>query len=691
MLLELGIVFTAYAGVRFFEKNRHSKKKNAKNTTVKQTKLALTETVEAEKKEQQHYLKMSAVAMGIGAIRQFFLTSPPFVLLNIAAFTYIAVPHFKSAENSLLKERKIDGYVLYFFADTTTFALGQYFAAALGVSLFHLSKLVVSRAKGHSKKMLLNVFEQQQPQNVWLLRDGVELEVSLTSVKNGDIIVVKTGDIVPVDGIVTEGMASIDQQALTGESRPLEKLLGDQVFASTVVVSGKICIKVEKSGQETTIAKINQILNSSIDVKTNFQLKGEKWADTWVLPMLGIAVFSLPVLGPVGFVIILSSHVCTKIRVTAPLSTLNYISVAAYKGVLIKDGRALERLSEVDIVLFDKTGTLTHQDNEVVRIIVSNHHQEKEILTYAAAAERYVAHPIAKAILKKAEETHCTIPLVTDESKYQMGYGITVNIEAENKVIRVGSPRFMLSEGISIPNEIEVAEKQAHLEGHSLVVVAINNQVGGAIELQTMLRPEVIRVLKQLRQTGVKHLAIVSGDHKLPTKKLAESLGMDSYYYDITPENKADIVERLQKAGKSVCFVGDGINDAIAMKKANVSISIQGATSIATDVAEVILMDGTLSHLADIFEISKNLDTNLQNSLKLSIAPGIIKIGGLLLFNFSILTAIIIDAILTFVGVGNSMHPLIGIVHEETGKKIGADDQLTKKTALMSDKSFPKK
>jgi len=679
MLLELGIVFTAYAGVRLFEKNRYSKKKNVENTSVKQTQLAMTDTMAAEKKEQQHYLKMCGVAMGIGVVRQFFLTSPPFVFLNIVAFTYIAIPHFKSAEDSLLKKRKVDGYVLYFLADTTTFALGQYFAAALGVSLFHLSRLVVSRAKGHSKDMLLDVFEQQQPQNVWLLKDGIELEVPLVTVRNSDIIVVKTGDIVPVDGIVTEGIASIDQHALTGESRPLEKLPGDQVFAATIVVAGKICIKVEKSGQETTIAKISQILNS-VDVKTNFQLKGEKWADMWVLPMLGVAVFSLPLFGAVGFVIILGSHVCTKIRVTAPLSTLNYISVAAHKGVLIKDGCALEMLSQVDVVLFDKTGTLTHQDNEVTQIIVSNHYQEKEILAYAAAAERYVAHPIAKAILKKASASHCTIPLVTDESKYQMGYGITVNLEDEDKVIHVGSPRFMLSEGISIPSEIETAEKQAHLEGHSLVVVAINHQVGGAIELQTMLRPEVKRVLKQLRQTGVKHLAIVSGDHKLPTQKLAKSLGMDSYYYDVTPENKADIVEQLQKAGQSVCFVGDGINDAIAMKKANVSISIQGATSIATDVAKIVLMDGTLSHLADTFEISNNLDSNLRNNLKISIIPGIIRIGGLLLINLGILTAILISATFALVGVGNAMSPLIGIEHEKTGTKIGIDKQLTKES-----------
>lgn len=669
MLLELGIVFAAYAGIRFFEKNRQpNKRKNAKNTSVKQTQQALTATMEAEKKEQQQDLKICGMAMGIGAVRQFFLSSPLFVLLNIVSFTYIAVPLFKVAEKSLFADRKVNAYVLYFLADTATFALGQYFAAAFAVSLFHVSKIVVSRAQGYSERMLLDVFEQQQPQKVWLLREGVEIEVPLVNIKHHDILIVQTGDIVPVDGIVTEGMASIDQHALTGESRPLEKLPGEQVFAATVVVCGKVCVRVEKSGQETTIAKINQILNRSTDFKTTLQLKGEKWADAFILPVLITAGLSLPLLGPVGSVIILTSHFASRTSITAPLGTLNYISVAAHHGILIKDGRALEALNNIDVVLFDKTGTLTHQDNEVTRIIVSNHYQESEVLSYAAAAERYVAHPIAKAIFKKAEETHCTIPLVTDQSKYHIGYGITVNLEAEDKIIRVGSTRFMLSEGISIPNEIEVAEKQAHIEGHSLVIVAINHQVGGAIVLQTVLRPEVTRILKRLRQLGVKHLAIVSGDHEQPTKKLAESLEMDSYYYNVTPENKADIVEQLQKTGKSVGFVGDGINDAIAMKKANVSISIHGATAIATDVAEVILMDGTLSHLADIFEISKNLETNLQNSLKLSIAPGIINIGGFFLLDFGILTAFLVNGAFFFLAVGNSMHPLVGI-EKKTGSE----------------------
>jgi Cu2+-exporting ATPase len=685
MLFELGIVFTAYAGVRLFEKNRHSKQKNA--VSVKQTQLALTETVKAEKKEQQHYLTMCGVAMGIGAIRQFVFISPPLILLNLAAYSYVAFPYFKRVEKSVFQERKVDGYVLYFVADTTAFALGQYLAAAIGASFFHVAGAVISRVQGHSKKTLLNVFEQQTPQNVWLLKDNVELEIPLNAIKNGDIIVIRSGDVIPVDGVVIEGIASIDQHALTGESRPIDKLPGDPVLAATIVVTGRIFIRVEKSGQETAIAKINQILNRSLDFKTNLQLKGEQWADMWVSPMIAIAGLSLPLLGPVGFVMILNSHFSSRIRITASLSTLNYISAASHKGILIKDGRALETLNQIDVVLFDKTGTLTHQDNEVVRIIVSNHYQENEVLAYAAAAERYVAHPIAKAIFKKAEKLHCNIPSLTDESKYQIGYGITVNLEAENKIIRVGSSRFILNEGINIPSEINAAETQAHLDGHSLVIVAINDKVGGAIELQNLVRPEVKEVLKQLRQTGIKHIAIVSGDHKRPTQKLAELLGMDSYYYDITPENKADIVEQLQKSGKSVCFVGDGINDAIAMKQANVSISIHGATSIATDVAEVILMDGTLNNLADIFKVSKDLESNLQNSFRINVVPSIIRIGGLLLLNFGILTGVIIDVIFFFIAIGNSMLPLKKIEHEKTALQMDGKNKLAKKTALKLDNS----
>lgn len=394
-------------------------------------------------------------------------------------------------------------------------------------------------------------------------------------------------------------------------------------------------------------------------------MKGEKWADSWNAPVLGLAFLSWPFLGPAAMVAILNGHIAQTIRVVAPLGTLNHINIASHKGILVKDGRALEELSQIDTVLFDKTGTLTNEQPQVGRIIVEGeHYHEDEILAYAAAAERKLAHPIAKGILQKAKEANLTLPEVED-SKYQIGYGITVNLD--NKIIRVGSARFMSMEGFTIPAKIDDAMSQAHNEGHSLIMVAIDSKISGALEMQASVRVEAKEVIRGLRQRGIKHIAIVSGDHQQPTKKLAESLGMDDYFYDILPENKAQIVERLQKEGQSVAFVGDGVNDTIAMKKANVSISLSGATSIATDVAQVVFLESRLSHLCQLLDISYKLDANLRNSLIINIVPGIITISSVFLLHIGILTAILLGQSGLLIGVPYAMLPLRQLSDETKG------------------------
>jgi Cu2+-exporting ATPase len=297
---------------------------------------------------------------------------------------------------------------------------------------------------------------------------------------------------------------------------------------------------------------------------------------------------------------------------------------------------------------------LTQEEPEVGRIIVCNHYLEEELLTYAAAAERKLTHPIAKAILNKAQEFQLTLPEI-EYPNYQMGYGIKVTIE--HKIIQVGSLRFMDLEGIAIPKIIEEEMAYSFNQGHSLVMVAIDHQLCGAIEIQPSIRPEIKDMIGGLRQRGLKHLAIVSGDHQYPTQKLAEELGMDSYFYEVLPENKASIVEDLQKQGHSVCFIGDGINDAIAMKKAQVSISLLGATSVATDLAQIVLMDENLSHLCQLFDIAYNLKNQLRNGLIISIAPLPIVIVGGFLFHFGIFSSIIVNQIAVLSGVSYAMKP----------------------------------
>ncbi len=666
MLLEVGMMFAVYSSIRLRESRKatQNKPKTVKPVQSQTDSKPVTVLDDTEKPHQvairnttndtqtQHYFKVSGVSMGMSAIRQFIY--PPLWPLSLSLYIYTAIPLMRQSEKLLIKERQVNIEVLYFFGDTITLAINQYFAASFGVWLLYAGRDSLAKAKSQSEEMLINVFEQQ-PRKVWLLKDNVEVEVPLEAVDFNDVLVANTGEVIPVDGIITSGSATIDQHALTGESQPVEKQPGDQVFASTVIVSGRILVKVEKSGQETTIAKIGHILNHSTDFKSSIQLKGEQWADKATLPMLFLSGLVLPIFGPVSTVVFINAHNGELVRIFAPLGTVNYLALASHKGILVKDGRALEELIKVDTILFDKTGTLTDEQPKVGKISVCDNFGADDILTYAAAAERKFAHPIAKAILHKAQQANLALPDIED-SKYQMGYGIAVNLG--NNLIRVGSSRFMTQEGLTIPEMIKQAQADAHAEGHSLVLVAVNHEIGGAIEIQPQVRPEVKKILTGLRQRGIKHIAIVSGDHKQPTQKLAEELGMDSYFSEILPENKAQIVEQLQKEGKSVCFIGDGINDAIAMKKANVSISLRGASSIATDVAEMVLMDGSLSRLCEIFDIANNLEANLHKTLALTLVPGVLNLSGAFVLHFGIMTSYLIDIVFGSIVTINAMRPL---------------------------------
>lgn len=662
MIIE--IMFGTYLGIRLYEKYKKKQEqkrevevepesgtKDTANLTNSQTTLESEAKTNSPVKQYKHFANMSLLTMVLFGLRKIF---PIFGPLGAVSYIYTAVPYMRDVEKSLVKNRKVNVDVLFFTADVLTLSVGQYFTAGFGLWMMHSGKEGVEKARDNSQKMITGIFEQL-PQKVWVLMDNVEVEIPLKDVKSNDTLMVSAGGLIPVDGVITVGMASIDQRALTGEAQPAEKEVGDYVYANTIVITGRIHIRVEKSGEDTTAAKISSLILHSTDFKSRVQLKGEEWADKATLPMLLTAGISLPTFGPVTTAVFINSHIGNRIRFLAPLGTLKHISMAANNGILVKDGRALEGLCQVDTLIFDKTGTLTTDEPEVKRIVTCNSYKKNEILGFAAAAERKLTHPIARAILKKAEETNLTVQDVHD-SQYRIGYGITVFIE--NKTIKVGSIRFMTGEGIVIPENIKKVTADSHEKGNTLVLVAVDNQIGGVIELEPQVRPEAKKIISRLRQQGVKHMAIVSGDHCHPTQKLAEELGMDEYFYDILPEEKSRIVEQLQQENRTVCFIGDGINDAIAMKKANVSISLTGATAIATDVAEVILMDGSLCYLDTLFDISKKLGDNLKKSLKLTVTPGLINLAGAFLFQYGILTSLVVNLTFSGIAIADVMKPL---------------------------------
>ncbi|MBW2660376.1 MAG: HAD-IC family P-type ATPase, partial [Deltaproteobacteria bacterium] len=378
-----------------------------------------------------------------------------------------------------------------------------------------------------------------------------------------------------------------------------------------VVIAGYAQIEVTQTGQNTVVAKIENVLQGTSHFKTGLQLKGESWADKAAAPILGLGVLLWPFQGAAVTTAVFNMSPGNGIRLSASAQTLTHIILAAEENILIKDGRVLEQLMEVDTVIFDKTGTLTEDEHAVSRILCAdNDHTEDDILYFAAATEQKVSHPLARAIIEKAEALEFTLPDVAlSDSRYEVGMGVTATVKG--KTTQVGSLSFMEKIGITVPDEIKDDVQTAIADGFSVVMVVIDAQIVGAIEIQAQLRPEVKQVIKSLRERGVKHMYILSGDQMEPTRQMANMLKLDGYFHNVSPEDKSNIIGKLQKEGKKVCFIGDGINDVIAMKKANVSISLSGASTIATDVAQVILMSGTLSELDKLFEIAHDLKDKL--------------------------------------------------------------------------------
>jgi Cu2+-exporting ATPase len=459
---------------------------------------------------------------------------------------------------------------------------------------------------------------------------------------------------VPVDGQVVSGLASIDQQMLTGEAQPVEKAPGDTVYAATVVLAGKIYVRVEKAGNETVSAKIGQVLNKTASYQLALQSRGSKIAHDSALPVLALSALALGTVGAESSLAVLNSAFGISIRVSAPVTMLNLLSIASQNGILLKDGRSLELLSDVDTVVFDKTGTLTLSQPHVAEIHVVDGFDKDKLLTLAAAAEHRQTHPIALAVVAEARTRGLALPNI-ENARYELGYGIKVELAAQT--IQVGSDRFMRLSGIEVLPEMQNLQAECHERGHSLIMVGVNGKLAGAIELQPTIRPEVETILQSLHQRRLKTV-IISGDQEEPTRRLATKLGIDRYFAGVLPEGKAQLVEQLQAEGHSVCFVGDGINDSIALKKAHVSVSLRGATTVATDAAQVVLMQESLRDLPYLFNLADYMAWSLRAGKAAGIIPGVINVFGAFFLGWGYYHALSLSFVSVTAGMGIGVYPL---------------------------------
>lgn len=578
----------------------------------------------------------------------------PLAWLSIPFTIYASVDVLRDAKNALVEERKLRHSMLDATVILSALASQYYLASALASLTYYTGCKLMAMTEDNARQSLAKIMDEQ-PQIVWRLVNGAEVETPFTALQPGDIIVVSTGDTLPVDGFIVDGLAAVDQRLLSGEARPVEKEPGAPVFAGTTLLAGRIQVRVEKAGADTVAAQIGKILLRTADYKSSIQARSEEISDRSVMPTLGLSALTLAALGPASAVAVIGANYAEVLRVVAPLGMLNFLSIASQQGILVKDGRALELLNQVDTVVFDKTGTLTLELPHVAAIHTWHDVDSDTLLALAAAAEQRQNHPLARAIIEAAGARNLRLPPI-DDSSYEVGYGIKAVIAGDE--IRVGSLRFMVLAEIPIADAVYHQQTVAHAQGSSLVYVAQGGRLVGAIELSTTLRPEAKQIIQQLKARKL-DLYIISGDQQEPTRRLAAALGIANYVAEVLPEEKAAWVARLQAQGRVVCFVGDGINDAIALKQAHTSISLRGASTAATDTAQIVLTDESLAQLDQVFTLAKRFSTNMRNSYITTFGPGLLCLGGIFFFRFQILSAMICYNASLVAGLGNALLPAL--------------------------------
>lgn len=602
-------------------------------------------------------MRLSLAATGMAVVGAIY---PVFAIAGGLAVLYLSRHVFTLIRNDFKRRHYISQNLAGALLVLSMIVSGHLILAAFMGVIGGFFARIVNQLEESSQRRLINVFAGH-PEKVWILKDEVEIEVDFQSVQSGDLVVVTAGEIIPVDGVVKAGSGQVDQHRLTGESQPAEKVTDDDVMASTLLLAGRLTIEVKTAGNATVAAKIGRVLNNTQSYKDTLIIRGRKINDRFLPVRLGISALTLPLRGPHAALAVLWSDLGSTAGEVSPLTMLSYLQILSRRNILIKDGRVFELLGAVDTIVFDKTGTLTLEEPTLGNIRVVGDHPTDDILRYAAAAEYRQPHPIAKAILAKAQAAGLTVP-EPDLGSYQVGYGIKVSVEG--RVIRVGSARFLAGEGIAWPESLPDRPPTAQQEEHSLIYVGIDDQLAGILELEPTLRPEVRDLIPALKQRGC-DLYIISGDHEAPTRRMADMLGIDHYAAGILPENKASLVQQLRDDGRFVCFIGDGINDAIALKTAQVSISVKGASSAATDSAQVIFMDGTLLQLLPLFQLADEFEGTMNRNLLSSFGLGALNVGGVYLLHFGVAASMALFYFGTVVALANTLWPLVKYQEDE--------------------------
>ncbi|QHI71652.1 heavy metal translocating P-type ATPase [Aminipila terrae] len=538
--------------------------------------------------------------------------------------------------------------VIYSLYSTYRIAMGDfsymedlYFeTAGVIITLILLGKSLEAVSKGKTSEAIKKLMELA-PKTAIVIQNGKEVVLPIEDVDAGDVILVRPGEKIPVDGVVLEGYTSIDESMLTGESIPIEKKEGDKVFAASLNINGSIQFQATKVGSDTALAQIIKLVEDAQGTKAPIAKMADIVSGYFVPIVFSIALIASAAWLITGQTAVFALTIFISVLVIAcpcalGLATPTAIMVGTGKGaeygILIKGGEALESTHKINTIVFDKTGTITEGKPEVTDIVTAGQFTRRELLQLAASAEKGSEHPLGEAIVRGAKKENLHM-LKLDSFKALPGYGIEVSVNSKKVIL--GNKKLMINQDISLSN-LEMESDQLASEGKTPMYIAMENEIAGIIAVADVVKESSARAIERLHGMGIE-VAMITGDNQRTAEAIARQVGIDRVLAEVLPQDKSNEVKKLQSEGRIVSMVGDGINDAPALVQADIGIAIGSGTDVAMESADIVLMKSDLMDVPTAIELSKSTIRNIRqnlfwafgyNVLGIPVAAGILYVFG---------------------------------------------------------------
>ena len=532
--------------------------------------------------------------------------------------------------------RKITVNVFVTVALIATVAVGEFRAAAIIVFIMAATGALESYTLDKTRRSIRNLLDLS-PKTATVRRGDDEVEVPVSDVQPGDVVVVRPGERISVDGVVVNGTSSVNQAPITGESMPVEKFKGSEVFSGTMNETGRLDIQATKTCEDTTLASIVRLVEEAQETKAPIQSVADRFT-VWFLPaVLVLAAIGYFTSGDIKVAVSILLVACPcAFAIATPTAVTAGISNLARRAVLVKGGMFLELAGKLDDLLVDKTGTFTLGRPRVVEVASFDDMAENDVLRLAATAEKYSEHPLARAVLRLARERGFETP---DPDEFHAEIGMGVSAVCEGKEVLVGKEELLREKGVSITEYVGQAMAGQLEQGRTVILVAKDFKTVGFISIADEIRPQTRQAITSLKAMGLRRITMLTGDNDKVAKSVADEIGVDSYRAGLLPEQKQEFVKNLQNDGRLVGMIGDGINDAPALAMSDVGIAMGAAgTDVAIETADVTLMTDDLSRVVDFMWMSRKVFRRIKLNIFFSIIYNVV---GLTLGSLGMLTPVL--------------------------------------------------